>query len=167
MGFLGQGAGWNHVAMEQAIRDSGVEEKDISNPRTGIVMGSGGPSTVAIVEAAEQLAADPAVRVGVLSGEGRGFCAGLDIAAFMGGDADGESFDVLGGRAEGRIANMAQQVAYAWTELPVPVIAAVHGVATGATRRVATACDFRLDADHSHYILAFNKAGLAPDADGT
>ena len=52
MRFLGQGAAWNHVAMEQAIRDSGVEEKDISNPRTGIVMGSGGPSTLTIVEAA-------------------------------------------------------------------------------------------------------------------
>jgi 3-oxoacyl-[acyl-carrier-protein] synthase-1 len=53
MRFLGQGAAWNHVAMEQAIRDSGVEERDISNPRTGIVMGSGGPSTAAIVEAAD------------------------------------------------------------------------------------------------------------------
>jgi 3-oxoacyl-[acyl-carrier-protein] synthase-1 len=50
--FLGRGAAWNHVAMEQAIRDSGVEEKDISNERTGIVMGSGGPSTRTIVEAA-------------------------------------------------------------------------------------------------------------------
>src|SRR6202166_4243966 len=53
MRFLGPGAAWNHVAMDQAIRDSGVEEKDISNPRTGIVMGSGGPSTSAIVEAAD------------------------------------------------------------------------------------------------------------------
>src|SRR3984893_12228829 len=53
MRFLGPGAAWNHVAMEQAIRDSGVEEKDSSNPRTGIVMGSGGPSTIAIVEAAD------------------------------------------------------------------------------------------------------------------
>ena len=53
MRFLGQGAAWNHVAMEQAIRDSGVEEKDISNPRTGIIMGSGGPSTATIVEAAD------------------------------------------------------------------------------------------------------------------
>jgi 3-oxoacyl-[acyl-carrier-protein] synthase-1 len=53
MRFLGQGAAWNHVAMEQAIRDSGVEEKDISNPRTGIVMGSGGPTTSTIVEAAD------------------------------------------------------------------------------------------------------------------
>src|SRR5476651_2289365 len=53
MRFLGKGTAWNHVAMEQAIRDSGVEEKDISNPRTGIVMGSGGPSTSVIVEAAD------------------------------------------------------------------------------------------------------------------
>jgi 3-oxoacyl-[acyl-carrier-protein] synthase-1 len=52
MRFLGRGAAWNHVAMEQAIRDSGVEEGDISNERTGIVMGSGGPSTRTIVEAA-------------------------------------------------------------------------------------------------------------------
>ncbi len=53
MRFLGEGAAWNHVAMEQAIRDSGVEEKDISNERTGIIMGSGGPSTSVIVEAAD------------------------------------------------------------------------------------------------------------------
>jgi 3-oxoacyl-[acyl-carrier-protein] synthase-1 len=53
MRFLGEGAAWNHVAMEQAIRDSGVEESDISNIRTGIVMGSGGPSTRVIVEAAD------------------------------------------------------------------------------------------------------------------
>src|SRR3569833_2825489 len=52
MRFLGRGAAWNHVAMDQAIRDSGVEESDISNPRTGIIMGSGGPSTRTIVEAA-------------------------------------------------------------------------------------------------------------------
>jgi 3-oxoacyl-[acyl-carrier-protein] synthase-1 len=53
MRFLGEGAAWNHVAMEQAIRDSGVEATDISNERTGIIMGSGGPSTSVIVEAAD------------------------------------------------------------------------------------------------------------------
>ena len=52
MRFLGGGAAWNHVAMEQAIRDAGLEENDVSNERTGIVMGSGGPSTRTIVEAA-------------------------------------------------------------------------------------------------------------------
>ncbi|MBB1094399.1 beta-ketoacyl-ACP synthase I, partial [Rhodopseudomonas palustris] len=53
MRFLGEGAAWNHVAMEQALADSGLEESDISNPRTGIVMGSGGPSARTIVEAAD------------------------------------------------------------------------------------------------------------------
>ncbi len=53
MRFLGGGAAWNHVAMEQAIRDAGLEENEISNERTGIIMGSGGPSTRAVVEAAD------------------------------------------------------------------------------------------------------------------
>jgi len=53
MRFLGGGAAWNHVAMEQAIRDSGVADSDISNERTGIVMGSGGPSARAIVDSAD------------------------------------------------------------------------------------------------------------------
>ncbi|MEJ2433202.1 MAG: beta-ketoacyl-ACP synthase I [Pseudolabrys sp.] len=64
MRFLGGGAAWNHVAMEQAIRDSGVEESDLSNERTGIVMGSGGPSTRAIVEAADVTRAKGPKRVG-------------------------------------------------------------------------------------------------------
>jgi 3-oxoacyl-[acyl-carrier-protein] synthase-1 len=53
MRFHGGGTAWNHVAMDQAIRDAGLEESDISNERTGIIMGSGGPSTRAIVEAAD------------------------------------------------------------------------------------------------------------------
>jgi 3-oxoacyl-[acyl-carrier-protein] synthase-1 len=64
MRFLGGGAAWNHVAMEQAIRDSGVEESDISNIRTGIVMGSGGPSCRAIIEAADTARAKGPRRVG-------------------------------------------------------------------------------------------------------
>jgi 3-oxoacyl-[acyl-carrier-protein] synthase-1 len=53
MRFLGEGAAWNHVAMEQAIRDAGLEAGEVSNERTGIIMGSGGPSTRTVVEAAE------------------------------------------------------------------------------------------------------------------
>ncbi len=53
MRFLGPGSAWNHVAMEQAIRDAGLEQNEISNDRTGIVMGSGGPSTSTIVAAAD------------------------------------------------------------------------------------------------------------------
>ncbi|MEX1180155.1 MAG: beta-ketoacyl-ACP synthase I [Cucumibacter sp.] len=51
--FMGKGSAWNYIAMQQAIADSGLEETDIKNPRTGIIMGSGGPSTSAIVAAAD------------------------------------------------------------------------------------------------------------------
>jgi 3-oxoacyl-[acyl-carrier-protein] synthase-1 len=51
--FMGDGVGWNYIAMDQAIRDAGLEEKDVINERTGIIMGSGGPSTRAIVAAAD------------------------------------------------------------------------------------------------------------------
>ena len=51
--FLSQGGEWNHVAMKQAIADSGLEQDDITNERTGIVMGSGGPSTQTVVQAAD------------------------------------------------------------------------------------------------------------------
>jgi len=64
MRFLGGGAAWNHVAMEQAIRDAGLEESEISNERTGMVMGSGGPSTRAIVEAADTARSKGPKRVG-------------------------------------------------------------------------------------------------------
>ena len=53
MRFLGRGAAWNHVAMDQAIRDAGLSESEVSNERTGIIMGSGGPSTRTIVDAAQ------------------------------------------------------------------------------------------------------------------
>jgi 3-oxoacyl-[acyl-carrier-protein] synthase I len=64
MRFLGGGAAWNHVAMEQAIRDAGLEESEISHEMTGIIMGSGGPSTRAIVEAADTARTKGPKRVG-------------------------------------------------------------------------------------------------------
>ncbi len=64
MRFLGGGAAWNHAAMEQAIRDAGLEENEISHERTGIIMGSGGPSTRAIVEAADIARSKSPKRVG-------------------------------------------------------------------------------------------------------
>ena len=57
--FMGDGAAYNFLAMEQAIADSGLEEKDIVNPRTGLIMGSGGPSTRAIVAAADTARSEP------------------------------------------------------------------------------------------------------------
>ena len=64
MRFHAIGTGWNHVAMDQAIRDAGVDEKDISNERTGIIMGSGGPSARTIVEAADTARTKGPKRVG-------------------------------------------------------------------------------------------------------
>ena len=64
MRFHGGGTGWNHVAMEQAIADSGLDEKDISNDRTGIIMGSGGPSARTLVESADTTRTKGPKRVG-------------------------------------------------------------------------------------------------------
>ena len=64
MRFHGGGTGWNHVAMEQAIRDAGLEEREISHEMTGIIMGSGGPSTRAIVESADVARTKGPKRVG-------------------------------------------------------------------------------------------------------
>jgi 3-oxoacyl-[acyl-carrier-protein] synthase-1 len=64
MRFLGGGAAWNHIAMEQAIRDAGLESSEISHNRTGIIMGSGGPSTRTIVEAADVTRQKSPKRVG-------------------------------------------------------------------------------------------------------
>src|SRR4029450_2206581 len=64
MRFLGGGSAWNHIAMEQAIRDAGLEANEVSDARTGIIMGSGGPSTRAIVEAADTTRSKGPKRVG-------------------------------------------------------------------------------------------------------
>jgi 3-oxoacyl-[acyl-carrier-protein] synthase-1 len=64
MRFLGEGAAWNHIAMEQAIQDSGLEPSEVSNIRTGIIMGSGGPSARTIVEAADTTRSKGPKRVG-------------------------------------------------------------------------------------------------------
>ena len=62
--FMGDGAAFNYLAMQQAIADAGLEETDISNPRTGLVMGSGGPSTQNIVDAADILRSKGVKRIG-------------------------------------------------------------------------------------------------------
>lgn len=121
----------------------------------------------AIVEAGDRVAADPSVRAVVLSGEGNGFCAGLDIASFMGGSDDGGGpTDLLGGREGSRIANVAQQVAYTWTELPVPVIAAVHGVALGGGIQIALGADIRVVAPDAKLSVLEIRWGLLPDMTG-
>jgi enoyl-CoA hydratase/carnithine racemase len=121
----------------------------------------------ALVEAIDELKATKGLRVVVLSGEGRAFCAGLDLAS-LGGDrepgtsANGNS---LKDRTKG-IANHAQYVAWGWRELPVPVIAAVHGVAFGAGSQIMAGADIRIIHPQTRVAIMEMKWGLVPDVGG-
>lgn len=122
----------------------------------------------AIVSAGEQLRDDPDVRVVVLSGEGRAFCAGLDIERIMAA-ARGESilpFADLTRRTHG-IANFAQHLVWLWRDLPVPVIAAVHGIAYGGGFQFALGADLRYVAPDTRFAIVETKWGLVPDMAGT
>ena len=107
------------------------------------------------------------LRVVVLSGEGRAFCAGLDLSSMQsdrepGGSSAGGS---LADRTHG-IANNAQYAAWGWRELPVPVIAAVHGVAFGAGSQIMAAADIRIVHPDTRIAIMEMKWGLVPDVAG-
>ncbi|MEM7288630.1 MAG: crotonase/enoyl-CoA hydratase family protein [Actinomycetota bacterium] len=124
----------------------------------------------ALIETGDALAAEPSVRCVVLSGEGRAFCAGLDFGSFqrMAGDADDEgaatasAFD-----AKERITHRGQQAAYGWTEMPVPVIAAITGVALGGGIQIALGADIRIIAPDARMSVLEIRWGLVPDMTGT
>jgi len=120
-----------------------------------------------LVEAAAELGADRSLRAVVLSGEGRAFCAGLDFASFMQLAGDGSPGGSLLARAEGSPATAAQQAAYVWMTLPVPVIAAVHGVAFGGGLQIALGADMRIVAPDARLSVMEIKWGLIPDMTGT
>ncbi len=117
----------------------------------------------ALVEAGRSLESNPAIRAVVLSGEGRAFSAGLDVASFQG---IGEGGDLLA-REPGKAANFAQSAAYLFTELPMPVLAAVHGVAYGAGLQLALASDIRFVAPDARLSVMEIKWGLIPDMSGS
>lgn len=121
----------------------------------------------ALVEAVETLKAMPGLRVVVLSGEGRAFCAGLDLASMQGDRDPGASSagGSLADRTHG-IANKAQYAAWGWRELPVPVIAAVHGVAFGAGSQIMAAADIRIVHPETRIAIMEMKWGLVPDVAG-
>lgn len=120
----------------------------------------------AIVEAQQSLAADRSVRAVVLSGAGRAFCAGLDLSALDGGggDAPGAS-QRLRDRTHGN-ANLFQVVAIGWRQLPVPVVAAVHGVCFGGGLQIASGADIRVVAPDARLAVMEMKWGLVPDMAG-
>ena len=130
-----------------------------------------GAMFAAIAEAGETVAADGTVRAVVLSGEGRAFCAGLDFGSFqaMAGGTDGRDGRDLGalGQTSGRITHLGQQVAHVWQEVPVPVIAAVHGVALGGGCQIALGADIRVMAPDARMSVMEVKWGLIPDMTGT
>ena len=98
-----------------------------------------------LVAAGRKLAEDASVRVVVLSGEGRAFCAGLDFSSFqaMEGSERDENVESAFGRDGESPANAGQRAAFIWQELPMPVIAAVHGPAFGGGLQIALGADIR------------------------
>jgi 3-oxoacyl-[acyl-carrier-protein] synthase-1 len=91
--FMEAGMGWNYIAMEQAIRDAGIEAGDISNERTGIIMGSGGPSTRAIVRAADVTREKDPKKVGPFEVP-KGMCSGPSAALATAFQVKGANYSI-------------------------------------------------------------------------
>ena len=113
---------------------------------------------VAALDAAE---ADPACRALLLTGAGRGFCAGQELGAEVQPGPNGEPPDV---RA---ILNRWNPVIRRIRGMAIPVVCAVNGVAAGAGANIALACDLVLAAKSARFIQSFIKVGLVPDAGGS
>ena len=101
------------------------------------------------------------VRCVVLSGEGRGFCAGLDMASMAGG---GSGLSRIDRNDQGSI--LPQHVTWGWRNLPVPVIAAVHGVAMGGGFQIMSGADIRIAAPGTRFAIRESYWGLVPDMAG-
>ncbi len=125
----------------------------------------------ALVSTSERLSHEKGLRAVVISGEGRAFCAGLDMGNFSRMEKDtsattgGGSRDIAA-RTHGK-ANAAQQAVWGWRQLPVPVIAAVHGVAFGGGFQLALGADMRFVAPDTKMSIMEIKWGLVPDMAGT
>lgn len=146
--------------LEDGIADVRMTRVDKMNALDGVQWN-------ALVEAIDQLKSTPGLRVVVLSGEGRAFCAGLDLASLQSERDPGASSagGSLADRTKG-ISNNAQYTAYGWRELPVPVIAAVHGVAFGAGSQIMAGADIRIIHPDTRVAIMEMKWGLVPDVGG-
>ncbi len=141
--------------------DGGVADVRLNRPEKMNALD--GAMFVTLAETGDALAADPSVRAVVVSGEGRAFSAGLDMSLFGGGGTGVNLFE----RFAGSPANRAQRAAWIWQEVPVPVIAAVHGVAYGGGLQVALGADIRIVAPDARLSVMEIKWGLIPDVAGT
>jgi enoyl-CoA hydratase/carnithine racemase len=146
-----------HVGIEAGVADVRLNRPDKLNGLDAAMFRG-------LLAAGESLAAVPGLRAVVLSGEGRAFCAGLDFASFGAGDAG--VVDLFERKRESP-ANLAQAVAWVWRELPVPVIAAVHGVAYGGGLQIALGADLRLVAPDARLSVREIVWGLVPDMSAT
>jgi 2-(1,2-epoxy-1,2-dihydrophenyl)acetyl-CoA isomerase len=116
------------------------------------------PLKVALREALESLAVDRSVRVIVLTGAGRAFCAGQDLAEREQPDA---------APLEVEVRERYNPIIRALRSMGQPVIAAVNGVAAGAGASLAFACDLRIASEEARFVLAFGRIGLVPDSGAT
>ncbi len=148
------------ITLENHIADVRLIRADKMNALDPVMFQS-------IIAAGEQLMTMHGVRAVVLSGEGRSFCAGLDMAsmAASGGNASGGDGNNLIERTHGN-ANDFQQVAMQWRRLTVPVIAAVHGVCFGGGLQIASGADIRVVAPDARMSVMEMKWGLIPDMGG-
>ncbi len=128
-----------------------------------------------LVAAGDQVAADRSVRAVVLRGEGRSFCAGLDLSAFQAmaapEAAGGAAGSVTGGRSivdrlPDRATNLPQEAAHVWQTIPQPVIAAVHGHALGGGLQIALGADIRVATPDATLSVMEVRWGLLPDMSG-
>ncbi|WP_435418574.1 crotonase/enoyl-CoA hydratase family protein [Parerythrobacter aurantius] len=119
-----------------------------------------------MIAAGDALQAQPGVRAVVLSGEGRAFCAGLDLSNFgNAGSGNSPAGGTLADRTHGD-SNRAQQVATQWRKLKVPVIAAIHGVCFGGGLQIASGADIRVVHPATRMAIMEMKWGLVPDMGG-
>ena len=117
----------------------------------------------AILEAGEKLRTMEGLRVVVLSGEGRSFCAGLDLGSL--GQGGNSTTNGLAERTHGN-ANAPQEAAMTWRKCPVPVITVVHGVCFGGGMQIASGADIRVVAPDARMAIMEMKWGLVPDMGG-
>ena len=129
-----------------------------------------------LARAGEELKTMPGVRAVVLSGEGASFCAGLDFGSMQAltnsGNSDKSNDDGseevnAGDMPDGRITHLGQQVAWVWQEIPVPVIAAVHGHALGGGIQIMLGADIRIVHPDTKLSVREVHWGLVPDMSGT
>jgi len=126
---------------------------------------------LALVSTGEALKCRDDVRVVVLSGEGSSFCAGLDLASMgaLAGDSGSPSASdapsIMG--TGGRVTHLAQQSAWVWQEVPMPVIAALHGHALGGGIQIAMGADIRIAHPATKFSVRETFWGLIPDMTGT